>query len=147
MTATERHQKYAQTEHGRAVITAYLNRPEVKMRKAARRREARATPEGRARRKAENDARKASWYDEHDAYKLAAQCGDCDGAFDDPKALHCHHVDPSTKVFELADGWSYGQLRREAELAKCVVLCQPCHTERHRVRDVTNRGIDANRSD
>lgn len=47
------------------------------------------------------------------------------------QALHFHHVDPSSKSFELA---SHLLRRKEAvlaELAKCVLMCANCHAEVH----------------
>ena len=60
---------------------------------------------------------------------LDAGCLDCGSAED----LHFHHVDPSTKVKEVASlagaGASVEALL--AEIEKCVVVCQPCHMARH----------------
>lgn len=39
--------------------------------------------------------------------------------------LRLDHIDPSTKIDHKV--WSWSQERRDAELAKCQVLCQPCH--------------------
>lgn len=60
-------------------------------------------------------ARRAAW--------LAANgpCVRCGSTL----ALHVDHVDPSTKVSH--NVWSWSQVRREAELAKCQVLCRSCH--------------------
>lgn len=60
-----------------------------------------------------------------------ADCGTREGE------LHFHHLDPSTKLFVIADGWAYTADRLALELAKCVVVCEPCHDERH--RQITNR--------
>lgn len=52
-------------------------------------------------------------------------CERC-GATDD---LHIHHRDPKQKVHHAI--WSWRDVRRLAELAKCEVLCRPCHQAHH----------------
>ncbi len=39
--------------------------------------------------------------------------------------LEVDHIDPKTKVSHKV--WSWSKPRREAELAKCQVLCRDCH--------------------
>lgn len=53
-----------------------------------------------------------------------AQAGPCVrcGATD---RLEVHHKDPTTKSSHRI--WSWAPLRRAQELAKCEVLCRPCH--------------------
>src|SRR5215469_10681061 len=48
-------------------------------------------------------------------------CIDC-GTWND---LQIDHADAAAKVSH--NVWSWAQARREAELAKCVVRCRPCH--------------------
>jgi hypothetical protein len=48
-------------------------------------------------------------------------CVDC-GTWDE---LQVDHVDAGQKVSHRV--WSWKKERREAELAKCVVRCEPCH--------------------
>lgn len=43
--------------------------------------------------------------------------------------LQLDHIDPAQKVHHCV--WSWSKKRREAELAKCRVLCRPCHERRH----------------
>lgn len=43
--------------------------------------------------------------------------------------LEIDHIDPSMKVTHGV--WSWSRPRREAELAKCRVLCYRCHKKRH----------------
>lgn len=43
--------------------------------------------------------------------------------------LELHHRDPSQKVAHAIWSWSAG--RRAAEIAKCIVLCGPCHKRAH----------------
>lgn len=59
--------------------------------------------------------RRTEWIAEH------GPCIDCGGAVD----LEVDHVDASTKVSHRI--WSWSKVRREAELAKCVVRCHDCH--------------------
>ena len=54
--------------------------------------------------------------------KRCAQCGTDDG-------LELHHPNKADKVSHRV--WSWSRARREAELAKCVVLCGWCHTGLH----------------
>lgn len=42
--------------------------------------------------------------------------------------LEVDHIDPKTKEANISQIWSWSEARREAELAKCQVLCEPCHT-------------------
>ena len=51
-------------------------------------------------------------------------CVDC-GSLDD---LQVDHVDAAVKVSHRI--WSWARERREAELAKCVVRCDPCHKKK-----------------
>ena len=53
------------------------------------------------------------------------------------RQLEVDHVDPATKLYEVAAIWSLCVAKRELELAKCQVLCHKCHarksaSERHR---------------
>ena len=42
-----------------------------------------------------------------------------------------HHVDPTEKAFNIADGHSYSLDALEDELEKCVPLCLSCHSRWH----------------
>jgi hypothetical protein len=76
------------------------------------------------------------------ALKLERGCEHCGLRPDDPALLHWDHVDSlskwvhgggyalSTKGGAFAPEWTWGRI--EAELAKCQVLCQPCHIEKTR---------------
>jgi hypothetical protein len=44
-------------------------------------------------------------------------------------ALELHHRDPSKK--ESHSIWSWSAIRRAAEIAKCLVLCEDCHKRAH----------------
>lgn len=54
--------------------------------------------------------------------KHCAICGSDDG-------LELHHPNKADK--ESHRIWSWSKPRREAEQAKCMVLCRSCHTELH----------------
>ena len=46
------------------------------------------------------------------------------------RALHFHHVDPSSKRFHLSmQGATRSLASARAEMAKCVLLCANCHAE------------------
>ena len=55
------------------------------------------------------------------ADKICVRCGSSEG-------LELDHIDPSTKISN--NIWSWSQVRREAEIAKCQILCADCHTEK-----------------
>ena len=47
-----------------------------------------------------------------------------------PAALQFHHLDPSSKLFQLGEGGlTRGIEKCRAEAAKCVLLCSNCHAE------------------
>lgn len=50
-------------------------------------------------------------------------CAHC-GSSKDP---HVDHVDPKSKLLNPAGIWGLTAARRSVELAKCQVLCRPCH--------------------
>ncbi|GAB1326912.1 hypothetical protein ACE1SV_12510 [Streptomyces sennicomposti] len=58
--------------------------------------------------------RRASFFD-------GKTCVECGGT----ERLELDHVDPGTKASHSI--WSWAQARREAETAKCQILCFPCH--------------------
>ena len=53
------------------------------------------------------------------------KCEDC-GSVD---RLELHHKDPSQKEHHVI--WSWSEKRRNAEIAKCAVLCKACHLKAH----------------
>ena len=59
------------------------------------------------------------------AFFADKECQTC-GSTDD---LQIHHRDPATKESHCV--WSWSAARREAELAKCDILCLGCHVIRH----------------
>lgn len=48
-----------------------------------------------------------------------------------PERLELHHMDQNKKVSHAI--WSWGENRRHNEIAKCVVICRPCHEAAHSV--------------
>lgn len=56
--------------------------------------------------------------------QLGGKCVRC-GSVDD---LQFDHIDPTTKLFTLAKGSSFSEERWQAEVEKCQLLCQACHT-------------------
>lgn len=63
-------------------------------------------------------ARRAEFF----AGKACVDCGSTE-------QLELDHVNPAEKEHHAI--WSWREDRREAEIAKCVVRCRECHTERH----------------
>lgn len=59
---------------------------------------------------------------------LNGPCRKCGSA----ERLEVHHKDPSAKVSHRV--WSWKLERRNAELAKCEVLCKACHQEETRAQ-------------
>lgn len=68
--------------------------------------------------------RRAEWF------AANGPCVDC-GTWDE---LELDHADATTKVTHRV--WSWSAKRREAELAKCVVRCQPCHEKKAKTEKV-----------
>jgi 5-methylcytosine-specific restriction endonuclease McrA len=59
--------------------------------------------------------RRRAWFADH------GPCQRCGSR----RHLEVDHIDPATKVSHSV--WQWRQERREAELAKCQVLCRTCH--------------------
>lgn len=64
------------------------------------------------------------------AEALGGRCTTC-GYDRCARALCFHHRDPSTKRFTLAGSHLRSRALVEAELKKCVLLCENCHAEVH----------------
>lgn len=97
-------------------------------REAKRREKARyaKTPLGRAERRRSNKAAQQKHRDRCERI-LIGGCIDCEAM----THLHFHHLDPSTKLFEVSQMGGYSDALFRAEVAKCVVVCDECHTDRH----------------
>jgi len=74
-------------------------------------------------------ARRLAYTQRIDAMKRASGCADCGTSEGD---LHFHHLDPTTKRFTINKGHGYSETSLQAEIAKCEIVCKPCHHERHR---------------
>ena len=62
---------------------------------------------------------------------FGGKCRDCDETRIDK--LEFHHLDPSTKLYNLGSMWAHRiEDRIQEELKKCVLLCKKCHWESHR---------------
>jgi len=59
------------------------------------------------------------------AFFTGKTCADCGSKTD----LRLHHIDPGQKIHHTI--WSWSRDRREREIAKCIILCQRCHSRRH----------------
>lgn len=68
------------------------------------------------------EARRAEWIDENGP---CAKCGS-------DSSLEIDHKDSKTKEYFVGRIWSASKARREAELAKCQVLCHDCHIQKTR---------------
>lgn len=66
---------------------------------------------------------------ELDAFKADAGCKDC-GYDDNPRRLEFDHLPGSEKMFNVSEGVLYPRDELYAEIAKCEVVCQPCHSKR-----------------
>jgi hypothetical protein len=49
------------------------------------------------------------------------------------QGIVAHHFDPFDKVAHRV--WSWTPAKRDAELAKCIILCRRCHQDHHRAAD------------
>lgn len=86
------------------------------------------TPEGmRAYQREWIRQRRARWLAENGPCQF---CGSID-------RLEVDHIDPALKISH--NLWSWSAPRREAELAKCRVLCYSCHKKRHECSHGTRR--------
>lgn len=69
------------------------------------------------------------------AAALLSGCVDCGAA-----GVHFHHLDPSTKRYNVSEMNTSSAVTFAAEIAKCVVLCNACHRERHRTGQLVRQG-------
>ena len=65
-----------------------------------------------------------------DKYKLELGCSKC-GYNKCAGALHFHHIDRTTKDFEIsmATSGSYSKEKLDKEINKCILVCANCHAE------------------
>src|SRR5580704_3746710 len=70
-----------------------------------------------------------AWYARRRAVaieKLASKCIRC-GSIEN---LQFDHVNPATKLMAVSKMWTASEVRFQAELAKCQLLCEDCHKEK-----------------
>lgn len=62
--------------------------------------------------------------------QLGGQCAHCGSKLD----LEFDHIDPRTKSFSISDRLAgVAESALQAELAKCQLLCHPCHVDKTRL--------------
>ena len=59
---------------------------------------------------------------------LGGKCSSCGST----ESLEFHHKDPSTKRMSLGNSWTHDPKKVEAEVKKCILLCEKCHKELHK---------------
>lgn len=62
-------------------------------------------------------------------YKESKGCSKCNETR--PWVLDFHHLDPSTKDFEIGNAIRYGKEKTWSEIEKCIILCKNCHSDFH----------------
>lgn len=68
-------------------------------------------------------------YHERRAEALALLGGFCVRCGSD-EDLNFDHIDRDTKAFPISKLWSVSRVRFLSEIAKCQILCVPCHKEK-----------------
>jgi hypothetical protein len=88
-------------------------------------------------------AKLREWLNEVKRAGVCVRCG-----FADHRALHYHHRDDATKVFNIGDsvrvGLSLAQIK--AEVAKCDLLCANRHRIEHHERRSRNQFTELHRT-
>lgn len=65
-------------------------------------------------------------------FKRTLSCTDCNMSFkDEPYMCEFHHLDPSTKDYNLSNLKESSMKKIMEEVDKCVPLCPNCHRRRH----------------
>lgn len=82
--------------------------------------------------------RRQDWIDSQGG--VCAVCGSDD-------RLEVDHIDPSTKTCNPRDIWSRAQAFRDAELAKCQVLCYTHHLEKTNAEKFVPHGTNGRYND
>ena len=71
------------------------------------------------------------WFKETKLQDVSNGCCDC-GKKGHPDEFDYHHIDPNTKIASVSDMLgTYGRPKVIAEMAKCQILCKPCHRKHH----------------
>jgi len=76
------------------------------------------------------DGKRAWFMGNLNILRAAQGCDDC--GVHEGMLLH-HHMDPSTKLWEVSQMCSHSLEKFIDEIAKCTVLCYSCHKKRHAV--------------
>ena len=77
----------------------------------------------------ERKTRQRAWFTANLRILRAAQgCDDCGTS---EGLLEHHHLDPDTKTYSVSRMYGHSLKAFVDEIAKCVVLCRPCHGQRH----------------
>lgn len=78
------------------------------------------------RKKQYNTTYQRQWKRKNKAAVFAGQrCSWCNS----DENLRLHHLDPQQKEDHRI--WSWSKARRQAEIAKCIILCHACHCSAH----------------
>ena len=80
--------------------------------------------------------RRQDWIDSQGG--KCVQCGS-------PDALEIDHIDRSTKEYNITEIWNRSQTIRDNELAKCQLLCTPCH--QHKTNIEVDKKLNPTRMD
>lgn len=70
--------------------------------------------------------RNAKWLADYKATLKCTKCGESHVA-----CLEFHHLDPSTKEFQISTSGGVSRERAMREIKKCIVLCANCHKKLH----------------
>lgn len=70
-----------------------------------------------------------AWYDRRHAEAVAALGGHCARCLE-TENLEFDHINPATKCMTIAKMWTASEVRFQAELKKCQLLCRPHHLEK-----------------
>jgi hypothetical protein len=73
-------------------------------------------------------------------YKNNCSCKKCGESRN--HLLDFHHIDPSTKSFQISQGEGYGWKKVKNEIKKCIVLCSNCHRDFHFLQKTTRISIN-----
>lgn len=72
-----------------------------------------------------------AWYDRRRAEAVAALGGHCaHPGCDETEGLEFDHIDPKTKIMNVTEMMTASEVKFQAELAKCQLLCVPHHLEK-----------------
>jgi hypothetical protein len=77
----------------------------------------------------EAQRRKRTWY--RKTLKIIREAQGCADCGKRKGWLEHHHVDPKTKLVSIGNMAHHGLEAWFDEIAKCIVLCRPCHKKRH----------------